>query len=76
MIHLLIPLGLLVLGSEAPQEHQRILKRATDIRLSDTEKWRTIPWTATLLDAAEAARREAKPMFVFSHEGNIDTGRC
>jgi hypothetical protein len=43
---------------------------------SDTEKWRRIPWSPSLSAAAEAARKEGRPMFVFSHEGNMDTGRC
>lgn len=50
--------------------------RVAQIRKSDTDAWRQIPWTATLLDAVKAAEKEKRPLFVFSHEGNIDTGRC
>lgn len=55
---------------------ERIHKRVEQIRDSDTDAWRKIPWTATLLDAARAADKESRPMFIFSHEGNLDTGRC
>jgi hypothetical protein len=60
----------------ATPEEDRIAQRVEKIRKSDTETWRRIPWTATLLDASRAAAKERRPMFVFSHEGNIDTGRC
>jgi hypothetical protein len=54
----------------------RVHQRVAQIRASDTDSWRQVPWTATLLDAGRAAVKESRPMFVFSHEGNIDTGRC
>jgi hypothetical protein len=60
----------------ATPEEERVHQRVESICGSDTDAWRRIPWTATLLDAARAAGKEARPMFVFSHEGNIDTGRC
>ena len=60
----------------ATPEEERIHKRVEQIRASDTDTWRQIPWTATLLDAARAAGKESRPMFVFTHDGNIDTGRC
>src|SRR5262249_2366190 len=60
----------------AAPEEARVRERVEKIRASDTEDWRRIPWTRSLLDAAAAARKEGRPMFVFSHEGNIDTGRC
>ena len=70
----LLMLSASVALAEAPQE--RVAKRVEQIKESDTDAWRKIPWTATLLDAARAAGKESRPMFVFSHEGNLDTGRC
>ena len=53
-----------------------VRRRVEAIRKSDTEAWRRIPWSATLTAAAQTARREERLLFVFSHEGNIETGRC
>jgi hypothetical protein len=70
-------LGALALAAGAAERDDAwIAKEARRIRASDTEAWRRIPWAASLTDAAAAAKRENRPMFVFSHEGNIDTGRC
>jgi hypothetical protein len=59
-----------------PPELEPIRERAKQLRESDTEGWRRIPWAASLTDAARAAKQEGRPMFVFTHDGNIDTGRC
>ena len=53
-----------------------VSKRVREIRESDTENWRKIPWADGLLDAAAAAKKDDRLMFIFSHDGNIDTGRC
>jgi hypothetical protein len=67
---------LLAAATGLASDEERISQRVKALRGSDTEAWRKIPWSASLLDAARAARREGRPMFLFSHEGNIDTGRC
>ena len=46
------------------------------IKDSDTTDWQRIPWAASLLDAERAARDENRPVFLFTHDGNLDTGRC
>ena len=53
-----------------------IRRAARDLREGDTDAWRRIAWEPTLGSAIERAGREKRPLFVFSHEGNIDTGRC
>ena len=53
-----------------------VRRRVEAIRKSDTDTWRRIPWSAGLPAADRLARREGRPMFVFTHDGNIDTGRC
>jgi hypothetical protein len=60
----------------APPEEERVHQRVEQIRRSDTDTWRQIPWTTSLPDAARVAAKESRPMFVFTHDGNIDTGRC
>jgi hypothetical protein len=53
-----------------------IRKQIERIKDSDTNAWRQIPWTASLLAARRASEREKQPMFLFTHDGNMDTGRC
>jgi hypothetical protein len=55
---------------------ERIQARIREIRDSDTIGWRKIPWTPSLLDARKASQTEKQLLFLFTHEGNIDTGRC
>ncbi len=38
--------------------------------------WTQIPWTANLLDARAASRSEQCPVFLFSLDGNLASGRC
>ncbi len=71
-------LTVLALGvvSAAERDEASIQRRIEQIKESDTSAWRKIPWTASLLDARRASEREKKPLFLFTHDGNIDTGRC
>ena len=74
----LIALAVLVGGSvSAAQRDEAWIKRQIEqIKDSDTNAWRKIPWTGSLLAARRASEREKKPVFLFSHDGNIETGRC
>ena len=53
-----------------------ITKQAARLRAGDTDEWRKIPWAKSLSAAASDARAEGRLLFIFSHEGNIDTGQC
>jgi hypothetical protein len=64
------------LAPAAERDADWVRRRVAAIRGSDTEAWRRIPWTATVAVAVQLARHEGRPMFLFSHDGNIDTGRC
>jgi hypothetical protein len=58
-------------------KHEDWLKeRVKEVRESDTQGWKKIPWTASLLDARKASKAERVPVFLFTHDGNIETGRC
>ena len=46
------------------------------IKDSDVTAWRRIPWAGSLLDAERAAKDENRPVFLFTHDGTLDTGRC
>lgn len=51
-------------------------ERVKAVRESDNEAWKKIPWTASLLAARKASKSERVPVFLFTHDGNIETGRC
>lgn len=74
----LLALALLALVtiSAAERDEDAIKQRIEQIKDSDTNAWRKIPWTASLLEARRASTREKKPLFLFTHDGNIETGRC
>jgi hypothetical protein len=63
-------------GAAAEREEAWVLRQVREIKDSDNEAWRRIPWTASLLDARQASQKEYRPVFLFTHDGNIDTGRC
>jgi hypothetical protein len=50
--------------------------RVRTVADSDTTGWQRIPWAASLVDARRAAAREDRFIFLFSHDGNLETGRC
>lgn len=60
----------------AEHDEAWIKEQVEQIKNSDTTAWRKIPWTASLLAARRASQREKKPVFLFTHDGNIETGRC
>ena len=37
---------------------------------------RKLPWAASLLEARKIGKEEQAPVFLFTYDGNIDSGRC
>jgi hypothetical protein len=77
----MILLAALVVGnvSAAPREDReesRIRQAVREVRQSDTETWRKVSWAPSLLEARRLARAEGRPVFLFTLDGNLDTGRC
>lgn len=62
--------------SAAPPDEASIKQRIQRLKDSDINDWRKIPWTSSLLAARHASESEKKPLFLFTHDGNIETGRC
>jgi hypothetical protein len=57
-------------------DEARIQQRVKEIKNSDTNGWRRIPWVTPLPEARAVSQREGRPIFLFTHDGNIETGRC
>ena len=53
-----------------------VAQRVRQVKASDTTGWQKIPWVASLTDARRVSGAEDKPVFLFTHDGNIETGRC
>jgi hypothetical protein len=74
----LILSAMLLLGVAAAAEPDEasIKKRVQRLKDSDVTGWRKIPWTSSLLAARRASEKEKQLLYLFTHDGNIDTGRC
>ena len=42
----------------------------------EEKKFDSISWAADIRDALRLAKEHARPVFLFTHDGQIDTGRC
>jgi len=60
----------------AERDEALIRTQIERIKESEINAWRKIPWTASLLGARRAGEREKQPIFLFTYDGNIETGRC
>jgi hypothetical protein len=58
--------------STAEVVHQRVEK----VKTGEPTGWTRIPWTASILEARRLSQVEKQPVFLFTHDGNIETGRC
>ncbi|HEY7327135.1 MAG TPA: hypothetical protein VH592_05835 [Gemmataceae bacterium] len=65
-----------ILVSVALSDEAAIHKQIERIKDNEVKAWRKIPWTASLLAARRASEREKRPVFLFTYDGNIETGRC
>jgi hypothetical protein len=65
-------------GAAAGAEHDEawVARRVQQVRESDTTAWKKVPWAASLLEARRLSREEGRPVFLFTYDGNLDTGRC
>ena len=68
-------LSLSAVRAQEPDE-AAIKRRVEQVKMAEINGWRKIPWVASLLEARRLSQQEKQPVFLYSHEGNIDTGRC
>jgi hypothetical protein len=64
--------------SESFQELQaRIDRRVNDWQpITDEKRFDQIGWCASLLEAEKLARQHRRPIFLFTHDGRMNVGRC
>jgi hypothetical protein len=55
---------------------KEISDRVQRVKPSDDVGWATIPWTSSLLEARKLGRRQGAFIFLFTHQGNLESGRC
>jgi hypothetical protein len=60
----------------ADSDESWIKQRVEALKKAEINGWRKIPWVSTMLEARRLSLKENKPVFLFSHDGNIETGRC
>lgn len=65
--------------SSAPEEDPQgwVEKRIEEIQPTAEEKrFDEIGWTRNLLDAEKLALEHQRPIFLFTHDGKMNAGRC
>jgi hypothetical protein len=65
-----------LLVSVALGDEAAIRKQIERMRATEVNAWRKIPWTESLLAARRTSEREKRPIFLFTYDGNLSTGRC
>ena len=58
------------------QDAKWVEQRLKQIKESASNAWRSIPWAPSLADARQLSAKEKRPVFLFTHAGNLETGRC
>ncbi len=53
-----------------------VAEQVKRIRESDTTGWARIPWVGSLGEARRISAHENQPVFLFTLDGNLETGRC
>jgi hypothetical protein len=54
-----------------------VRKRVADWQpTADERRFDDVGWTADIRSALKLAKENNRPVFLFTHDGNIDTGRC
>ena len=68
----------LVLGAApATMDSAAVDRRAAEWQPSGRERqWEQIGWAAGLKSGLEIARQSARPLFLFTHDGRLNVGRC
>jgi hypothetical protein len=55
---------------------EEVARRIRQMKALAPQDWTKIPWVGSLVDARRLAAQERCPIFLFTFEGNLATGRC
>jgi hypothetical protein len=66
----------LAAGQCRAQDENAIRIQVEKLQQANTKPWRQVPWFASLLEARQLSKEQNRPLLIFSHDGNFDTGRC
>jgi hypothetical protein len=64
-----------VRGNDAPAASW-VDAQVRAFRTAPAMGWTQIPWVGSLVEARRIGREEGRPVFLFTHDGNIASGRC
>jgi len=75
---LCLVLALAVTASLLAADHDSewIAKRVAQIKPKGSLAATKLSWAASLAEARRTSEQEHRPVFLFSFEGNLDSGRC
>ena len=61
----------------AARDAGRVARRVKDCQPTEFEKrWQTIGWADSILHAERLAKERKRPVFLFTHDGRLNVGRC
>ena len=63
-------------GQGDPITPEAVAQRIRQMKEIAPKDWTKIPWVASLVDARRVSKQERRPIFLFTFEGNMATGRC
>jgi hypothetical protein len=63
-------------GQSATDEVEAIRQAIERVRNSADRRWEQIPWVPTLIEARKRSAEKKLPVFLFTQEGNLRSGRC
>ncbi len=66
----------LVPAQPGADEVEAIRKAIDRVKQSADRRWEKIPWQASLVEARKTSTAEKRPIFLFTLEGNVASGRC
>ncbi len=74
---MLVTYALLGQTGMSPELVSSIEKRVREAQPTRSEKrFDEIGWARNILDAERLAKQYGRPVFLFTHDGKMETGRC
>jgi hypothetical protein len=60
------------------QDHDAawVAQRVRTLMDAPPQAWTQIPWAGSLAEARRLAEQENRPIFLFTEDGDMSTGRC